>query len=252
MSSSKRRRYSGSGGDNDDDDDKVEVERQLAMRHRQRRRRSFSLLWVAIVSTTIWQLCQPGGGMVATTNAWVMIRQVHINRYIKIGFLPSNNLDGLTSSSSSSRRESNQLLQAASNSDEEKETDDVGTESSSITTESKESTLSDLNEEVDEFQAQQDAADKVMNRIMLPRRIGSAISSTVTAFAYAFLIATFALNLLGYDWVNDGSLRIGTLEEKAFRNEIVKMKRQEQQEIQQKQEQQQKTRAGTATRQPMK
>lgn len=104
--------------------------------------------------------------------------------------------------------------------------DDEGESSSS-------SSSTDLDREVDAFQAEQEAAEKVMNRIMLPRRIGAAISSTIMAFAYAFLIGIFALNMMGLDLILDGGtaagggggVRIGTLEERAFRNEVVKMTR---------------------------
>jgi hypothetical protein len=76
---------------------------------------------------------------------------------------------------------------------------------------------------VEEYLAMEEASRRVTRRLMLPRMIFSSIGESIRLFAYAFLILSFALNVAGYAWVNDGEgLRIGTLEERNFQMEIQK------------------------------
>ena len=81
----------------------------------------------------------------------------------------------------------------------------------------------DDDDPVEEFLAMEEASRRVTNRLMMPRKIISSVGETIRLFAYAFLIASFALNVSGYAFIKDGdSIRIGTLEEKAFQTEMVK------------------------------
>jgi len=182
--------------------------------------------------------------IVPETNAWTMMTHNRVHQHQNLDVRASTtttitnafdrrvNLWPLSSSLSAtprSRRVSSSsflILRATSNGGDNgnDEKNDGGGSRSTKTT------LSDLDAEVEDYEAQEEAAKKTMDRIMLPRRLGSAVSSTITAFAYAFLIATFALNMFGYSLVTNGSLQIVTLEEKAFRDEVVKAQRQQRDE----------------------
>ncbi|KAG7346762.1 hypothetical protein IV203_005831 [Nitzschia inconspicua] len=77
---------------------------------------------------------------------------------------------------------------------------------------------------VDAFRAEQEAAQKVGKRLMMPRVILTSISQTITAFGWTFLIITFVLQALGYALVMDDStgLRIDTLDAQKFQQEVTK------------------------------
>jgi len=76
---------------------------------------------------------------------------------------------------------------------------------------------------VEVFLAMEEASKKTTRRLLLPRMIMTSIGQVITYSAYAFLISSFALNIAGYSFLNDGNgIRIGTLEEKAFQMEIAK------------------------------
>lgn len=77
---------------------------------------------------------------------------------------------------------------------------------------------------VEAYLAMEEASKRTTNRLMLPRRIATSVSQSVTYAAYAFLIFCFALNVAGYSLINDGNgtLRIGTFEERAFQMEVTK------------------------------
>jgi len=185
--------------------------------------------------------------VVPKTNAWTMMTHNRVHQHQNLDVRASTTtttttnaferrfpllpLSSSLSAAPRSRRVSSSssflILRAASNggdNDEKKKKKNDGGSRSTKTT------LADLDAEVGDYEAQEEAAKKTMDRIMLPRRIGSAVSSTITAFAYAFLIATFALNMFGYSLVTNGSLQIVTLEEKAFRDEVVKAQRQQRDE----------------------
>lgn len=77
---------------------------------------------------------------------------------------------------------------------------------------------------VEVFLAMEEASKRTTNRLMMPRRILTSISQTVTFFAYAFLIVSFGLNIVGKSLIADdnGGFRIGTMEDQAFQMEIRK------------------------------
>lgn len=85
--------------------------------------------------------------------------------------------------------------------------------------------ITDDNDEdrVEVFLAMEEASKRTTRRLLLPRMIVSSIGQTIQYSAYAFLIFSFALNIAGYSFINDGNgIRIGTMEEKAFLMEIAK------------------------------
>lgn len=77
---------------------------------------------------------------------------------------------------------------------------------------------------VDAFRAEQEAAQKVANRLMMPRVILTSISQTITALGWTFLIVSFILQALGYALVMDDTtgLRIDTLDAQIFQQEVTK------------------------------
>lgn len=74
-----------------------------------------------------------------------------------------------------------------------------------------------------------DASIKRKNSILLPQRISQA----VTTFGWLFVISGFVLNQTGFAWVRDpsGGVRIGTLDERDFQKEIIKERRQSNDEV---------------------
>jgi hypothetical protein len=77
---------------------------------------------------------------------------------------------------------------------------------------------------VDAFRAEQEAAQKVARRLMMPRIIVASISQTITALCWTFLIVTFVLQALGYALVVEDvtGLRIDTLDAQKFQQEVAK------------------------------
>ncbi|KAG7364618.1 hypothetical protein IV203_037820 [Nitzschia inconspicua] len=84
--------------------------------------------------------------------------------------------------------------------------------------------IDEAEDPVDAFRAEQEAAQKVGKRLMMPRVILTSISQTITAFGWTFLIVTFILQALGYALVMDDStgLRIDTLDAQKFQQEVTK------------------------------
>lgn len=69
----------------------------------------------------------------------------------------------------------------------------------------------------DFYQKQEDADRKLMNRLLLPQRIGQFFNT----LAIAFILAGILLNLAGYDFVvRDGKVGIDTIEARQFRDEV--------------------------------
>lgn len=63
----------------------------------------------------------------------------------------------------------------------------------------------------------------VMNRLLMPYRMSEALSTAVTQSFIFFIVMGFLLQSLGYAYiVDDGQFRIGTIEDRQFRDEIVR------------------------------
>jgi hypothetical protein len=80
-----------------------------------------------------------------------------------------------------------------------------------------------IDQAVEYYQAEEEATRKRTQRLNFPRAVMTTISKTVQYMAYGFLITSFGLNVMGYSFIKDDSgLRIGTMDELRFQNEIVK------------------------------
>jgi hypothetical protein len=83
-------------------------------------------------------------------------------------------------------------------------------------------------DEVDAFVIEREANRRVNDRLMLPRRVATSISQTVTALAWTYIILGFVLNSFGYAFVRDGTgggFRIDTVETRMFQEEVVRSMR---------------------------
>ena len=82
---------------------------------------------------------------------------------------------------------------------------------------------------VDAFLAEQEASRKVQERLLMPQRIGKALSQTVTTIGWSFLVASFLLQQFGYAFVSNGhgGFRIDTLETAQFQKEVVRSMKQD-------------------------
>lgn len=69
-----------------------------------------------------------------------------------------------------------------------------------------------------EYSQREEKSDRnVMNRLLLPDRIGRAVNVA----AYVFILLGFLLNVLGYGYVMDkGSVRIDTMDAVKFQREV--------------------------------
>jgi hypothetical protein len=86
-----------------------------------------------------------------------------------------------------------------------------------------ENNVDKIDQAVEYYQAEEEATRKRTQRLMFPRVVMTTIGKTVQYMAYGFLITSFGLNVMGYSFIKDDSgLRIGTLDESRFQNEIIK------------------------------
>ena len=77
--------------------------------------------------------------------------------------------------------------------------------------------IQNLSRQDDVYQKQQEADRKIMNKLLLPQRMGQWINT----LAILFILAGFCLNVVGYDFVvRDGRLGIDTMEARQFLNEV--------------------------------
>ena len=80
-----------------------------------------------------------------------------------------------------------------------------------------------VDQAVEYYQAEAEATRKRTQRLNFPRAVMTTITKTVQYLAYAFLITSFGLNVIGYSFIKDDSgLRVGTMDELRFQNEIVR------------------------------
>uniref|UniRef100_A0A7R9Z9S4 Uncharacterized protein n=1 Tax=Pseudictyota dubia TaxID=2749911 RepID=A0A7R9Z9S4_9STRA len=65
---------------------------------------------------------------------------------------------------------------------------------------------------------EEESSRRVMNRLMLPSRIGKAVSDTITFIGWAFVISSILMEPLGWGYAprEGGGLTITTLENRAF------------------------------------
>ena len=80
-----------------------------------------------------------------------------------------------------------------------------------------------VDQAVEYYQAEAEATRKRTQRLNFPRAVMTTVTKTVQYLAYAFLITSFGLNVIGYSFIKDDSgLRVGTMDELRFQNEIVR------------------------------
>ena len=80
-----------------------------------------------------------------------------------------------------------------------------------------------IDQAVEYYQAEAEATRKRTQRLNFPRAVMTTVTKTVQYLAYAFLITSFGLNVIGYSFIKDDSgLRVGTMDELRFQNEIVR------------------------------
>jgi hypothetical protein len=86
-----------------------------------------------------------------------------------------------------------------------------------------ENNIDKINQAVEYYQAEEEATRKRTERLMYPRVVMTTIGQTIQYMAYGFLILSFGLDVMGYSFIKDDSgLRIGSLEELRFQNEIIR------------------------------
>jgi hypothetical protein len=97
--------------------------------------------------------------------------------------------------------------------------------STQTTVEKGKDTANDKANDIPIERRQEESDNAVMNRLLLPSRIGNAFTSAL----WLLVGIGFLLNLLGYAFIMDpdfSNMRIGTMDERRFREEIVRdMKR---------------------------
>jgi len=79
---------------------------------------------------------------------------------------------------------------------------------------------------------EEESSRKNMEQLLFPNRLGAALSSTITALAWVWLLSGVVLNYFGYAYIknpNGPGITIGTLEDQAFQGEVRKSMKESQQ-----------------------